>query len=534
MSLVNYFPSGYTPTTTQSIALDRIEDAMKRTKTVILCAPTGTGKSFIAKTIADSTSEVDNTKYDTIYNYTAFEVNHHGEYINPEVLEPHGASVLTITKALQDQYVDFFKCSSLKGKANYMSTIDKTMDVEIESAVIPRKVLYTHRKSHKCPYHNDRRDFLLDRFTATNYKMFMSLPDHLKRREVLICDEASELEDELVSQSTCKIDYEMCKRANFKITKLTSNSPVVVYSWLDDILQQLQEQRQYLQNKLQKKSAWSPREQSRYRFINYLHSNISTCMNNFYDCDYVVEKTGNHVILTPLYVDKLTQNIFNCGNNVVLMSATIVDPDKYAKSLGIPDYEYVEVESTFDPSKSPIYVSSKYPLSRNTIEKNLPKIVDNVQGIIDKHSNDKGIIHTHTHMITQYIKDRVNDDRLLFREPGTPNEKIIEQHKTSTEPTILVSPSMNYGIDLKEDLARFQIIIKLPYLPLTDVRIKQLFDQDKGWYENKMLNSLVQACGRSTRSSTDHSTTYILDGLAPKIITKCKHKLPDHFLQRFL
>lgn len=534
MSLEYYFPPGYKPTKSQSETLLKVEKALECTDTIILSAPTGTGKSFIAKTLGNSTSDISPGKYDQIYDYSAFDMNHHGEYTNATILPPHGSYTLTITKALQDQYVQFFDCVSLKGKNNYMSTIEPTMDVEIESAIIPKKILTKHRKSHKCNYYNTRRDFLISKFGVTNYKMFLSIPNHVKQRDMLICDEASELEDELVSQSTCKIDYEMCKRAGFKITKLTSDSPVVVYSWLDDIMNQLQDQRTYLQSQLQKKTQWSPREQNRYKFINYLHSNLITCMNNFYTCDYVVEKNVNHVILTPLYIDTLSRNIFSSATKTVLMSATIVDHKKYAASLGIKDYQYIQVDSTFEPKMSPILVSKKYPLSRNTMDKFLPKIIDTINNILSKHAGDKGIIHTHTHTITQAVTDTINDDRLISRQPGVSNEKLIDIHKNSKEPTVLVSPSMNYGIDLKGDLAKFQIIVKLPYLPLTDKRIKKLFEMDKEWYENKMLNSLVQACGRATRSTDDQSITYILDGLAPKIITKCKHKLPDHFLQRFL
>ena len=534
MSLENYFPTGYNPTLSQSRALQNLQDALTVTDTVILSAPTGTGKSFLAKTLGNSTSQISDSKYESIYSYAAFEMNQHGEYTDIDDLEPHGSSVLTITKALQDQYVDFFNTPSLKGKSNYKSTLDSTMDVEIESAVIPRRILKEHRKNHRCNYHNARRDFLTSQFSVTNYKMFLSLPEHVKRRELIICDEASELEDELVSQFTCKIDYEMCKRAGFKLSKLTSSSPVVVYSWLDDIAQQLQEQRTYLQNKLQKRKSWSPREQSKYRFINYLHSNITTCMNNYYECDYIVEKTYNHVILTPLYVNNLASQILEAGEKKVLMSATIIDHKKYAASLGIDNYSYVEIESTFTPERSPIKVSSRYPLSRKTIDRNLPKIIECIVELLEKHKECKGIIHTHTHMITQAIQTSISNSRLLYREAGISNEDIIEKHKTSTEPTVLVSPSMNYGIDLKGKLADFQIIVKLPYLPLTDKRIKQLFDMDKEWYENKMLNTLVQSCGRATRSEDDTSVTYILDGIAPKILTKAKHKLPDHYLQRFL
>ena len=100
------------------------------------------------------------------------------------------------------------------------------------------------------------------------------------------------------------------------------------------------------------------------------------------------------------------------------------------------------------------------------------------------------------------------------------------------DPTVLVSPSMVYGIDLKDDLARFQIIVKLPFLPLGSKRIKQLFDIDKEWYENKMLNAVVQAAGRSTRSKNDYSSTYILDGNFINVVTRAKNKLPKHFIER--
>ena len=78
----------------------------------------------------------------------------------------------------------------------------------------------------------------------------------------------------------------------------------------------------------------------------------------------------------------------------------------------------------------------------------------------------------------------------------------------------------------------FQIIVKLPYLPLSDKRIKKIFDTDKDWYENRMLNTLVQASGRATRSVKDHSITYILDGCVADALVRTKHKLPKHFLDR--
>jgi len=532
--LANFFPEGFNPTKIQSETLDKIQDTFETTDNIILTAPTGTGKSFLGHTLANMSREIDNVKLDDIETYRAFDVDHHGQYVN-EHYEPHGALALTITKSLQDQYKDLFNCTTLKGKGNYTSTLDTTMDVEIESAVIPRKILHKHRLDNNCNYYNDRRDLLIDKFGVTNYKMFMSLPSHVKTRQYLICDEASELEDELVSQCSCQIKYDVLQRNGLNIPTLTSENPLTVFAWLDDLVQTLQEQRLYLQKTLQKKSTWSSKNQSKYRFINNILSQVTTCANNFYNCEYVVEKKYDHVMLTPLYVDQLATNILSHGEKRLLMSATIIDHKSFAKSLGITDYKYIDVSSEFDSKRSPIYVSTKHPLSRKTIKQFLPKIANNIRDLLKHHEHDKGVIHTHTHEITQFIHDTIDNDdsRLICREPGVSNEELLSKHKSSDQATVLVSPSLAYGVDLKDDLARFQIIVKLPYLPLHDKRVKRLFDTDPEWYENKMLNTLVQACGRATRSADDHAVTYILDGMIGKILHKCKHKLPNHFVQRF-
>ena len=93
---------------------------------------------------------------------------------------------------------------------------------------------------------------------------------------------------------------------------------------------------------------------------------------------------------------------------------------------------------------------------------------------------------------------------------------------------------MIFGVDLKDDLARFQIIVKAAFLPLGDNRIKRLFDEDKDWYTNQMLINLVQACGRGVRSKDDHCVTYILDGNIYQAVITNKDKLPKHFIDRFI
>ena len=53
--LLEYFPSGYTPRPHQVKGLEAIEAAInKGAKYIVVQAPTGSGKSFISKTLANA------------------------------------------------------------------------------------------------------------------------------------------------------------------------------------------------------------------------------------------------------------------------------------------------------------------------------------------------------------------------------------------------------------------------------------------------------------------------------------------------
>ena len=187
-------------------------------------------------------------------------------------------------------------------------------------------------------------------------------------------------------------------------------------------------------------------------------------------------KDREGITFMPLKVNNLAKRLFDYADQVILMSATIIDPDNFCKSLGITDYEYVEAESSFDAKKAPIICNPKYKLNYHLMEKNLPKVIRLVADICQHHGNDKGIIHTHNNTITSKLSTMLYGDRFLYREPGIKNEDILDQHMLSSDPTVLVSPSMSYGVDLKGDLAKFQIIIKAPFLPTKDVRIEKLYE----------------------------------------------------------
>ena len=265
-----------------------------------------------------------------------------------------------------------------------------------------------------------------------------------------------------------------------------------------------------------------------------LHSKLSLIIDTWNDSEYLFETNTDGISFMPLKVNNLSDHLFKYADKVILMSATIIDPANFCKTLGIDKFKYVEADSTFDPSNSPIFCNTKNKLNYHNLKRTLPKIIKQVEGICAHHKDDKGIIHTHNNTITSFLQKKLNGERFLIREPGVRNEEILEQHLASDKPTVLISPSMSHGVDLKDDLARFQIIIKAPYLPTKDKRIERLMKDDFNWYSNKMLCSVIQSCGRGIRSKKDYCRTYILDGAIVESVINNIHKLPKYFIDRFV
>lgn len=217
------------------------------------------------------------------------------------------------------------------------------------------------------------------------------------------------------------------------------------------------------------------------------------------------------------------------------MSATLIDHEIFAKTLGIApnQYKYIEVDSEFDPQQSPIYCNSKIRLNYKNMDTQLPKLVKTANTICEHFKDKKGIIHTHSFKITEaLIKSVKGQKRFLIRSPGITNEAILNEHFMRDDGTVLISPSLGFGTDLKDEFGRFSIIMKTPYLPLGSERIKRLAKRSQEWYEMKALVNLVQMCGRTTRNYDDHSDTFILDATALDLIRRNKDKIPKFFLKR--
>jgi ATP-dependent DNA helicase DinG len=247
-----------------------------------------------------------------------------------------------------------------------------------------------------------------------------------------------------------------------------------------------------------------------------------------------------------LDVSEYCKSIFDRCYKTLIMSATILNPTAYCRTVGLnyEDVKVIQVPSSFPVQNRPIHSLNIAYLNLNNLQ--LPEIKSRITKTIDDimtiHRNHKGIIHTTSYEQLNFIKENISENnakRLVETNPNIERDEVIAHHVISNSynnnnnnsPTVLISPSLYTGIDLKDDLSRFQIIVKVPYPNLNDKWIAAKMQKDKEWYYWQTALRLVQAYGRSVRSKEDWAKTYILDSAFTCFIKKNGNILPDWFKQ---
>jgi len=235
------------------------------------------------------------------------------------------------------------------------------------------------------------------------------------------------------------------------------------------------------------------------------------------DWDAEKRKGTTDLAIKPLTATLFADDIlFSKADKVLLMSATILDFPTFMRNLGInpKDAACLAVDSEFPLENRPIFFKPCGNMGFRHKAKTLPRMAEFLAKILRKYATKKGIVHTHSYENNRYFIDFLRAEfgfRIITHDNSKGSrDRAVMEHISSPEPTVLFSPSMTEGLDLKEDLARFCVITKVPY-PFLDTYTKARMQRDPAYYQWLTGLTLVQATGRSVRSKTDKAHTYILD-----------------------
>jgi ATP-dependent DNA helicase DinG len=492
------------------------------------------------------------------------------------------AYIMTSTKQLQEQYSADFGFTTVMGKSNFTCQVPTSFGRHVDCArgrcmadwsladcqhylTFAQYEMHLKRQCNKtskcealkrsggsmCPYYKQKWDSFRKDVTVGNYPFFFSelrFTDEIRRRRLLVCDEAHDLEKQLVGYSAYTLRASSVRQyqgpdAEFAIRyeagmESDPGSWVGVIEETRQILQAFFDAHSGTMTMQDKLTACRGMLESLKNFVdelkaspgNWIVSGLSKAQA--VDGAVVVEE----VHFQPLEVAAITSKLFDTADTVLLMSATIFSAELLCKTLGISqeDAAFVKVaESSFPVENRRIYSMDIAKLNRASMDASMEGIAKAVDAIMDRHSGEKGVIHTTNYLQTNYILGHVSEHnraRLVTTEGSKNRSELLRVHGTR-DASVLISPSLHQGVDLKDDLSRFQIIMKVPYPDLSDRRTQVKMQRDEGWYDWQTALRLVQTYGRSVRSETDHAVTYILDSNFPSFVRNHRDLFPAYFLE---
>lgn len=519
-----FFPFEY-PRYDQRDVIEKILTAFNDGKHhVILAAPTGSGKSVIAVTVANALG----------YKNVGF----HSE-------------IITSQKCLQEQYFHDLNIPIIYGKANYQCKLSPVLNCECGVCGGNKQ-----KTCKDCPYILALSAAHSAPICSTNYAFFLQRNKFCHNAgkyyaDFIVFDECHNLEQEILSMCSFKMTDDRLQYLGYN-TKgyipVAGTSEENLIAWLNDVKAGLKVEVVKVGHLLQKidifqslsdKGKISPNELKEHKkvhtrlkgIISYINQ-ISLLLNQYEEGNRFIATFGNKEIeFKLLHGSSLFQQYISESANCFLhMSATILSKEQHCKCLGIDpdDAEYISCESRFPLYNRPIFYnpigSMAFKDKRNTI----PKMVKRVDEILTQYKNEKGIIHTVSYELTEAIMSGIsnkNNWRLLVPRPNN-RQEVLNHFYNSNDPLVLLSPSLTEGLDLKEDLSRFCIVCKMPYANTNDQWVKERQQEDQTWYATNTCTILMQMTGRVVRSEKDIASTYILDSCFNFLVAKYGYLFP--------
>jgi len=548
LSLLDNFPSQLQVRDTQKQILDEIQQKLKSGyQKIILSAPTGIGKSAIAMTLVKS--------YERSF-------------------------VVTTSKHLQDQYThDFEFLVPVKGKSNFpcfKAMEQKKIDLQ-EYDVAIRKRLTCEKgeceevtkdgkrrnckfkpyiqdfedkefKDIICPYYEQKYSALLSKHSVWNYYSYFQIVKYNQRhygeylnRVISIFDEAHTIAEQIIHFIGIDIIKKHVNECEIEIEHYDLSDIKMIIQLLDDMAEfyareakELRESKAFQENPDYSRVSKLDRNYDRFARVRV---EIASNPENFVINEPNYEKKKfKSITIKPLDISEYVKEFFITPFQI-FMSATI-NKESFCQNMGISPDEIAIV----DTPRSPFPLENRKVEFLNTarlaflspleIEN---KVWEKIDEILSNHNNESGLILTSSisrcHDIVNHLSSK-NKKRVRICHASNPNRKtqddIIKEH-TDSKNGVLVSSSLWQGVDLKDDLSRFQIIAKAPYPNYTEKWVAAKKERYPLWYPSQTITKILQGFGRSVRSKKDWAVTYVLDSAVNSLLNDSKNLVPKSY-----
>ncbi len=531
--MVHWSLPKYTPRNSQIVLINKINNAIGQGyENIILEAGTGIGKSAIATTLA--------SMYEDSY-------------------------ILTMTKQLQNQYLNDFSSMlvEIKGRGNYKCNYKGSCDFCIKSE-------YNLAKCKDCDYLTALKRAGDAENVLTNYDYFYHAVvsnNVLNHRELLILDEAHNLERKMLALSSSELNREYIATkfgldifepiiGRTKSINYLKKEPDYWMDLCDELSEKCGESIKEIEGEHKKdvqvtldEFESDPDKFSNFNYIEKQKLEADAKLFNSIKLgleanELIIDVPDNDSIkndkmdisaeFKPYSVVDETNNLLKLGNIRIFLTGTLGSKEKFCQwnNIDVDKTFYIYQKSPFDVSKRPIYpdfIGSMSGKRGNAPRWKNKKAILKIKEILDEHSNQKGVIHTSSNEQAFWIIENLKGYNFAFV-GGKDRNKILKEFSETDENIVLIGASIKDGVDFKGDLCRFQIIFKIPY-PQLNEQVKYRKKLDPKWYYYQAVMSLMQAYGRGIRDKDDWCVMYIIDSDFIKLFDFNRGFFNEYFIE---
>ncbi|OLZ42301.1 helicase [Natrinema saccharevitans] len=519
---------------TQEQALRDVRDAFAAGNDVVLVrAPTGSGKSLLARAVAGCARRADEGEpSDATGAY----------YTTPQVSQLDDV-------AADDLLADL---NVIRGKSNYACILPEERDTPVNQAPCVRERGYDCSVKHRCPYFSDRAIASNRAVAAMTLAYFMQTAgsEVFRKRDVVVVDEAHGLAEWAEMYATIQLGPRTVPFwDDLRVPEVDSVERAVRYA------ENLAGTCKRRKDDLLAQDSLSPAEVRERDRLQELIGDLEWFVADFRDpqspTTWLVDQSesrsgrgdgdgddpqGGPLTIKPMNPEKYLQHtVWDRGNKFALLSATILNKDAFCRQVGLePDrVALVDVEHTFPVENRPLYDVTQGKMTYDERSETTPKIARTIVRLMQRHPGEKGLIHAHSYDIQERLADLLSDfgvgDRIRTHDRDG-RDAALEAWKAGDDPDVFLSVKMEEALDLKGDLCRWQVICKAPFLNTGDSRVAHRLEEGQwAWYYRTTLRTVIQACGRVVRAPDDYGATYLADSSLLDCFERARTDMPDWF-----
>jgi len=514
----------------QERALADIRDAFAAGNDVVLVrAPTGSGKSLLARAIMGASATVDETAPSEATG---------AYYTTPQVSQ--------IDDVEADDLLD--DLAVIRGKSNYDCILPGEHDTPVNRAPCVRQQGFDCSVKHRCPYFSDRAIASGNRYAAMTLAYFMRTAgsEVFRKRDAVVIDEAHGLAEWAEMYATIELSPDrvpVWDDVSVPDVEADAGPEEDALDRTARFVASLRDVAKRAKDELTGRPELDREEVARRDRLQELISELGWFLEDYRDPEspttWVVDQPdgeGSALAIKPLDPARyLRHTVWDRGNKFALLSATILSKEAFCRGVGLDpaNVALVDVEHTFPLSNRPLYDVTQGSMTYEHRDETVPKIARLIVRLMAEHPDEKGLIHAHSYDIAGRLTELLGEFGVaarVRRHDRANRDAELSAWKASDDPEVFVSVKMEEALDLKGDLCRWQVVCKAPYRNTNDSRVaRRLADDQWAWYHRTALRTVIQACGRVVRAPDDRGATYLADDSLLDLFDRAKADTPPWF-----